>query len=201
MIATVFPFSGFGDSGYTATFGTPDPGVAIGNFSTYVLDFVLRQKMAGTNLNYFIMKQLPVLPPSAYERECPWSIEEQLDRWILARLLELTYTSYDMEPFARDHGDDGLPYRWDEERRFWLRAELDAAYFHLYGVARDDVDYIMDTFRAFKNTKPDEFARTKKAIGEIYEAMADAIAGRGPYQTVLTPPPGHGPRHPARSDS
>lgn len=30
------------------------------------------------------------------------------------------------------------------------RRELDAAYFHLYGIARDDVDYIMETFPIVK---------------------------------------------------
>ena len=29
---------------------------------------------------------------------------------------------------------DGAPFVWDEERRFKIRAELDAAFFHLYGV-------------------------------------------------------------------
>ncbi|WP_328708859.1 Eco57I restriction-modification methylase domain-containing protein [Microbispora hainanensis] len=166
------------------------------NLCSFVLDFVARQKMAGTHLTYSYLNQLAVLPPSAYEMECPWDSGERLDEWVRARVLELTYTSYAMEPFAQDHGDDGPPYRWDEERRFWLRAELDAAYFHLYGVTRDDVEYIMDTFRAFRNVSPDLFARTKKAILEIYEAMAKAIADRTPYRSVLTPPPGHGPRHP-----
>ncbi|MFI6295939.1 Eco57I restriction-modification methylase domain-containing protein [Nonomuraea sp. NPDC050790] len=168
------------------------------NLSAFVLDFSARQKISGITLNYFILKQLPVLPPSVYEQDSPWDSTERLDRWVRIRVLELTYTSYAMEPFARDHFDDGLPYRWDEERRFWLRAELDAAYFHLYGVTRDDVDYIMDTFRAFKNVNPDLFARTKKAILEIYDAMADAITSRKPYTTVLDPSPGQGPRHPAR---
>ncbi|GIH69753.1 hypothetical protein [Sphaerimonospora thailandensis] len=75
---------------------------------------------------------------------------------------------------------------------------MDAAYFHLYGVSRDDVDYIMDTFRAFQNVTPGLFAETKKAILEIYDAMQDAVEGRKPYQTPLDPPPGHGPRHPTR---
>jgi hypothetical protein len=100
--------------------------------------------------------------------------------------------------FAVDHCDQGEPFRWDDERRFWLRAELDAAYFHLYGVARDDVDYIVDTFRAFRNNDPDRFARTKKAIMEIFDAMAKATRTGEPYRTVLDPPPGQGPRHPAR---
>ncbi|MGW5685664.1 Eco57I restriction-modification methylase domain-containing protein [Nonomuraea sp. NPDC003754] len=168
------------------------------NLSSFALDFVARQKMAGTHLTYSYLTQLPVLPPLAYQQDSPWDSSERLDRWVRARVLELTYTSYAMEPFARDHLDDGPPYRWDDERRFWLRAELDAAYFHLYGVTWDDVDYIMDSFRAFRNVNPDLFARTKKAILEIYDAMADAIASRQPYRTVLDPPPGAGPRHPAR---
>ncbi|WP_182883949.1 Eco57I restriction-modification methylase domain-containing protein [Microbispora sp. H10949] len=166
------------------------------NLCSFVLDFVARQKMAGTHLTYSYLNQLPVLPPSTYEVECPWDSGERLDGWVRARALELTYTSYAMEPFARDHGDDGPPYRWDEERRFKLRAELDAAYFHLYGVTRDDVEYIMDSFRAFRNVSPDLFARTKNVILEIYETMAKAIADRTPYRSVLTPPPGQGPRHP-----
>ena len=113
--------------------------------------------------------------------------------------MELSYTSNDMEAFARDHGEEGAPYRWDDERRFWLRAELDAAYFHLYGIVHEDVDYIMDTFRAFRNKSPHLFQRTKDAILEIYDAMQDAIDGRKPYQTPLDPPPGHGPRHPERA--
>ena len=31
-----------------------------------------------------------------------------------------------------------------------MRAELDAAFFHLYGIDRDDVDYIMETFPIVK---------------------------------------------------
>lgn len=58
-----------------------------------------------------------------------------------------TYTAWVLEAFAKDCGYDGPPFRWDEERRFLLRCELDAAYFHLYGAKHEDVDYIMDTFR------------------------------------------------------
>jgi hypothetical protein len=101
-----------------------------------------------------------------------------------------------MESFARDLGDDGPPFAWDEERRFAIRAELDAAYFHLYGVDRDDVDYIMDSFGAFQRNDPDRFARTKALILEIYDQMTEAITTGKPYQTILNPPPGHGPRHP-----
>ena len=60
--------------------------------------------------------------------------------------LNLTYTSSDLQPFAEDLGYDGAPFRWDEDRRFLLQCEIDAALFHLYGLERDDVDYVMETF-------------------------------------------------------
>ena len=37
--------------------------------------------------------------------------------------------------------------------------------------------------------------RTKELILEIYDAMAEATRTGEPYQTILDPPPGKGPRH------
>jgi hypothetical protein len=190
VIASVLPRVATGNTSPLAFTPSAQSTSLYGNLCSYVLDFAARQKIAGTHLTYNYFTQLPVLPPEAYEKQCPWANSERLDVWVRARVLELTYTSYSLEPFARDHFDGGAPYRWDDERRFWLRAELDAAYFHLYGVTRDDVDYIMDTFRAFRNVNPDLFSRTKKAILEIYDAMADATASRQLYRTILAPPPG-----------
>lgn len=96
-----------------------------------------------------------------------------------------------MAPWAKYLGDEGAPFIWDEERRFLMRAELDAAYFHLYGIKRQDLDLVMDSFRAFRNKKPELFERTKKEITRVYEEMASGA----PYVTPLTPPPGAGPRH------
>src|SRR5690606_21613776 len=114
-----------------------------------------------------------------------------LSSFILPRVLELTCTAYDLRPFAQDVGYHGPPFRWDEDRRFLLRCELDAAYFHLYGIARDDVDYILETFPIVKRkdiAKHGEF-RTKRVILEMYDAMAEAMQGGAPYATRLDPPP------------
>ncbi|WP_433232777.1 DEAD/DEAH box helicase [Actinomadura formosensis] len=93
---------------------------------------------------------------------------------------------------------NGAPFIWDEERRFAMRVELDAAYFHLCGVGRDDVGYIMDSFGAFQRNDPERFARTKALILDVYDAMARAMETGEPYKTILDPPPGEGPRHPDR---
>ena len=107
----------------------------------------------------------------------------------------------------------GPPFRWDEERRFLLRCELDAAYFHLYlgspsewgtdspelremfPTPRDAVDYIMETFPIVKRKDEKQHGeyRTKRVILEIYDAMQKAIDTGQPYQTLLDPPPGPPP--------
>lgn len=104
-----------------------------------------------------------------------------------------------MSAFSASLGDNGAPFRWDDQRRELLRAELDAAFFHLYGIDRDEVDHVMDTFHRVK--LEDEAAhgihRTKNLILDIYDRMAEAKRTGTAYQTVLDPPPGQGPRHPA----
>ena len=84
-----------------------------------------------------------------------------------------------------------------------MRAELDAAFFHLYGIERDDLDYIMETFPIVKRKDEQRYGsfRTKELILAVYDAMAEAIRVGEPYQTILDPAPGHGLRHPAKHES
>ncbi|WP_104783818.1 MULTISPECIES: Eco57I restriction-modification methylase domain-containing protein [Streptomyces] len=199
LVSFVFPAHGLGDSA-NLMLPTADGAVAAlyANTAAFVLDYVLRQKLAGTNLNYFQFEQLPVLPPPTYEIEEP-CYAGRVGDWITARVLELVYTSMNMAPFAKDLGDDGPPFRWDERRRELLRAELDAAFFHLYGLNRDDLDYVMETFHVVKNEDEATHGtyRTKNLILDIYDRMAEAKRTGTAYQTFLDPPPGQGPRHPA----
>jgi hypothetical protein len=159
---------------------------------SFPLDYAARQKVGGTHLTYAYLKQLPVLLPSVFEAESPWARGTTLCDWILPRILELTYVAWDLESFARDVGYDGTPFRWDEERRFHLRCELDAAFFHLYGLSLDDVEYVMDTFPIVR--KNDEKAhgeyRTRRVILEFYDAMAKAMRTGKPYSTPVDPLPG-----------
>jgi hypothetical protein len=159
--------------------------------NSFVFDYCSRQKVGGTNLKYFTMRQLPVLPPEKYEQQTPWNFPQLLKSWVLPRVLELTYTSWDLQSFAEDCAYSGPPFCWSEERRLILRAELDAAYFHLYGIGREDADYILETFpivRRHTEKRFDEY-KTKRVILEIYDEIAKAIQSQKPYQTRLFPPP------------
>lgn len=161
------------------------------NLSSFVLDFIARQKVGGSHITVGILEQLPCLPPDTYSSQPAWSPGTMLSAFLLDRILELTYTAWDLEPFARDVGCKGPPFRWDINRRFLMRAELDAAFFHLYGVSHDDTEYILDTFPICR--KDDEKAygeyRTKRIILEIYDQMAEAAQAGVPYRTRLDPPP------------
>lgn len=129
----------------------------LGNLNAIVLDYVVRQKAQSTHLNWYIVEQLPVVPPGGYDRAFGSKSARDIVR---ESVLELSYTARDLAPFARDlgHVDEAgevlAPFVWDEDRRLILRARLDALYFILYGVfdpadptrGRDDIRYIYSTF-------------------------------------------------------
>jgi hypothetical protein len=195
-VFAVIPHSGVGHT-FPLLFSskaTPrELAVLCASFCSFSFDYFARQKVAGLHLTYNYLNQLPALPPATYAEPCAWvgGAGETLRDWLLPRVLELTYTAWDLEPFAHDVGCDAPPFRWDTERRFMLRCELDAAFFHLYGLNREDTAYVMDTFPIVR--KHDEKAhgeyRTKRVILEIYDALAESTRTGTPYKTRLTPPP------------
>jgi hypothetical protein len=182
-------------------------------WSSLPFDYVSRQKLSGTHMNQFIVKQLACPPPSTFDGLAPWQSEVNLAAWVRPRVLELTYTSYRIAPYARDivttmaglplddsaAPDAGPPFRWLPERRELIRAELDAAMFHIYGLSRGETEHVLDSFpvvRKYEERDHGEF-RTKRLVLDRYDAMSDAIETGNPYGTPLGPPPGFGPRHPA----
>jgi hypothetical protein len=157
---------------------TPEDCAAlIGNLNSLTLDYLARQKVGGTHLTYGFLKQFPILAPSRYS--------DAAIRFIVPRVLELTYTATDLAPFALDLGYEGSPFVWDPDRRALLRAELDACYAKLYGVTRDEFRYILDpadvygedypseTFRVLKNREMRQFGeyRTRRLVLEAWDRL------------------------------
>ncbi len=155
-------------------------GLILANFNSFAFDYVTRQKVQSTHVSWYIVEQLPVIGPEDYERRFGDMTARELVR---DHVLKLTYTAHDMEPFARDLGYDGPPFRWDEEERRHLRARLDALYFHLYGLGRDDADYVLGTFPIVKREDDKEFGsyRTRDMI-LAYMSALDA----GDMETVVS---------------
>ncbi|OPY85727.1 MAG: hypothetical protein A4E65_00054 [Syntrophorhabdus sp. PtaU1.Bin153] len=180
--------------------------------NSFALDYVMRQSIGGSNMSYFILKQLPVISSDDVLMSCPWSKESSVEHWIVPRVMELSYTAWDLRAFGADCGYEGPPFQWDEERRQIIRCELDAAFFHLYlgnendwsgkgskellayfPTPRHATEYILDTFRILRER--DEAAcgtyRTKDTILEIYDQMVRVMAENAMAVTAGAQPTAH----------
>ena len=104
----------------------------LANLNSFVLDYVARQKLGGTSMSYFALRQLATLPPDVFTSPAPMFGGTSALVLISQRAFELTYTANDLAGIAHESGVQHRPFDWDEERRFALRCEIDAAFFHLY---------------------------------------------------------------------
>ena len=179
LIADLVPPFACGDK-FLLLFPDSNPqmsAVLTGSLNSLVCDYVVRQKLGGTSLKYYIVKQVAVPPPGSYSEAAIESVSR--------RVLELAFTSHSMAGFATDLGYDGPPFPWNEDRRAQLRAELDAWYGRAYGLTRDELRYILDpadlmgddypseTFRVLKNKEMKRFGeyRTRRLVLEAWDRM------------------------------
>lgn len=198
VIACVLPKAGVGHTMPLFIVNSTPKKIAalLGNLDSIVLDFIARQKIGGTHLTYSYLKQFPVLPPDFYR--------DSYLGFIVPRVLELTYTTHDLQSWAQDLGYDGTPFTFDPDRRAIIRAELDVWYALAYGLEPDELRYILDpakvmgddypseTFRVLKNNELrlfDEY-RTAKLVLREFNRMTIANAEKKPFESQLIPPPG-----------
>jgi len=171
VVVSVLPRVGAGNNAPVLITNNDNPRLItclMANLNSLVLDYVARLKIGGVNLNVFIVEQFPVLSPDQYN---PTNID-----FIAPRVLELVYTAYDLKPFAEDMEFHGNPYRWDEDRRAVLRADLDAYYARLYGLNRKQLRYILDP--------ADLTPRELENILDPWEEVADPLDPVGYAQRV-----------------
>ena len=150
----------------------------LANLNSLPLDWAARLSVGGTHMNFFIVKQLPVLPPETHlEKACQGMRYVEL---VVPRILELTYTAHDLDGFAQDLGYDGPPFTWDDERRHRLKCELDAIYAHMYQLGRADLEWILDaaepsqSFPGLKRNEMRAFGeyRTQRYVLQAYDQLA-----------------------------
>ena len=184
MIAAMGPHAGYEVNANNILF-PPESDMAayysvVSCLNSLPFDYIVRQKIQGVTLNWFIVEQLPVIAPRDYDRLFGDTTARDLVR---DHVLRLTYTAHDMTPFARDLGYDGPPFTWDEKERRHLRARLDALYFQLYGFDRDDADYVLSTFPIVR--REDEAAFGSYRTRDLVLAYMNALAA-GDTETVVS---------------
>ena len=180
FLAGNLPLSGVGNSAPVVDYVDVKAlasSLVLANVNSLTFDWATRLFVGGINLNFYIIKQLPVLPPDAYVKgsNCgpPWV------HLIIPRVLELTYTTKDMAGFASSLGYQGSIFPWDEERRQCLRCELDAIYAEMYELNRAELAWILDaplpsaSFPSLKQHEITEFGeyRTQRLVLKAFDAM------------------------------
>ena len=192
MISAILPKCGVGNS---MAMLLPEQGreidyvkfapLLLANMATYAFDFVLRQKVQGQNLNWFIVEQLPLIKPEQFESLLS---HQTIGDYIRAEVLHLTYTAHDLAPFARDmgyvdnKGDVKPPIVWNATDRLHRQCRLDALFFNLYDINRDDAAYILDQFPII--ARQDQAAHGRYLTKELILAYMNAVKS-GDFTTVI----------------
>lgn len=205
-VFSIIPFSGQGNSAPKIIFNS-DPQECIlfflSNLTSIIWDFILRKKVGGSNLNFYLLNQMPV-----FKKE---RITIKIEEYIIPKVVELVYNSNDLSSYFNqswhtyspeirsilssnwysfsshckhqkksDKSEETektflKPFKWNEERRFDLRCDLDALFGHLYNLTREEFAYILDTFPIVRGKDEAEFGeyQTKRVILEKFDALAD----------------------------
>lgn len=202
FVPTVLPRTAIGHASALAYPAQVEHAVLLhGACSSLPFDYVVRQKLSGSNMTFTVVKQLAFPAPETFAASAAWQPGASLGSWIRPYLLELSYTSWRLKPYAEDLGDDGPPFHWEPERRALLRADLDAGFLHVYGLTRDEAEHVLDSFTVVRKYEERDYGeyRTKRLVLEAYNRMAVAIARGGSGWVPLTDPPaGAGQRHRGR---
>lgn len=146
--------------------------VAIGQ--TFVFDYLIRQRLVGFTIGKNLLREIPAFRWNTYLERCPWRVEETLCDWLKKRVLELAYTAWELQSFARDCGWYGPPFQWDEGRRKLISCEIDAAFFFLYLRSNE----VGDWSPVVRCDSPghDEKSERKSQISRYFATPRDGVA-------------------------
>ncbi len=146
--------------------------------NSFTLDFTARQKVGGTHLSHFILRQLPIPSPDRFDRV---KLDgEPIRDAILERSIRLMYTAHDLDPFAEAAGEGRGPFTFtgDTQPRKEIRMELEALICHVYELSKEDFDQLFDSFEQIRDRDIKEYGRyqTRETIKQKYEEFAPRIS-------------------------
>ena len=155
--------------------------VLMANLNSFIFDYMIRQKVGGMSLNFYIVKQMPVIPPNYFDDKDTTRIERTVKKlqW----------------PLFADPDKPGK--RPTANERAKLRAELDVFFAAAYGLDRRDLAFILDpqneagahgahpseTFSVLKRGEEKAYGeyRTERLILEAWDRMEERNELPEPY--------------------
>lgn len=195
LICSALPFSAVGNSAPVVLCNhKADLKLSLlSQWSSLVCDYVVRNKIGGTNFSYSYFSQIPSLPPSKFT--------VRVLEFLVPRVLSLVYTSHSMLPIyeeivsinpkydQRTGAERTTPFPFDPEARRTSIAEINAFMGHLWGLTRDEMRYILDpseimgqdypseTFRGLRDAEIKEFGeyRTQRLVLEAWDRIVEPL--------------------------
>jgi len=172
MISTILPYSGITNKLPILLSNNSPKELAclMANLNSHVYDFSCRQKIGNITLNWFIVKQIPVIPSYVYHHS---SISKnKLIDWIVERVGLLTYNANDLKEWGKELGFKH-PILFNIDKRRTAKIELDALYFAMYDMNQAQISHILDSFPIVKKKEEKEFGRylLKEKILEKYNEL------------------------------
>lgn len=162
FVSSVFPIAGVGNNvNLLCNLTNNNLFSLLGNTSSFIFDYAVRNKVGGTHVNQFYAKQLPIISTNQY------SDDEQ--RFVISNVTKLVATS---DKIAK--ALDCEVHIYDEDERESIKSRLDAFYAMKYGLTRDEYEFILDPEAVMGKGYP---TQTFPAI------KADDIAKYGTYRT------------------
>ena len=163
--------------------------------SSLPVDYLLRQKHAGANVNFFKLEQVPVPPPDSYDVPSPWG-EGTIADWMLTRFARAVVWAPGLHGLATELRRDGaevpMTMAGDAlagadlsgidleeltaarvEERAVARAEIDASHALLLGLSRADLAHLLSTFTMLRTREDRLFGRlvTTERVLAAYDRL------------------------------
>ena len=114
-------------------------------FNSVVFDYCARNAIGNVNLDFFHLEQLPIPTPEQWEVR--HSVHQTVADYCIERVVALTYTAHKYEEWARALIPSVTVQKWQSpEVRMRLKAEIDAQVARLYGVTKEELEYIFTQF-------------------------------------------------------
>jgi hypothetical protein len=131
-------------------------------FNSLIFDFVLRNKIGGNSLNWYILKQLPIITMN--------NLNMDDKQYIKDKVLRLTYTSNDIRSYAIDIGYNLEPYNWDTMEKLKTKCELDIFIGRLFDISSNEFEYILNDFKMLEKSEIEKYGnyQTKEIILDNY---------------------------------
>jgi hypothetical protein len=179
-VGTITPFVPHGNSAPVITFdrgqNTTDEALVFTSlFNSFVFDFTLRQSMGETNLNLYVLKQLPMPSPRTIRSHSLImdGSTESLEDFLIHHTIRLVWTSHALDSLSASMESDSGPFVWKVEDRRERRAKIDAAIAQIYRLERNEFEYILDDFEILRNREIEEYDEylTKSKCLEYYDKI------------------------------